>query len=338
MMRVQVNGFVTLWPILLAVGALALLSARSAFADDGKYTVAAVQTELRFYASAQEYAAHMAERMAAAMKFKPDLVVFPEDIGLPIVVLGDQDALVGATSLHEAIAAMVQKHMAEIGPICAKYGVSPQRALFLLKSDQVKQLYRDTFSELARENRTNIVAGSVPMKFQYAPSAVYNVSCEFSATGRMHIVAKKVHPIDIELADGLDLSPATPEDSVPFNAGDARIGCLVCADAWDPAMARRLVEKGAEILVQVSANPSIWTPEEQARWHEGLWTRVQELGVYGVTCMGVGNLVGLPFEGVTQVQAPAAWTDDATGVIKEATTATGEAVVAATLDMSRVRK
>jgi predicted amidohydrolase len=336
-MKLQINGLLTAWPLLFAVGLLTLVAARSALADDTKYTVAAVQSELRFYASEEDFAAHMAEGMAAAMKFKPDLVVFPEDVGLPLVALGDQDALAGVKSLHDAIAALVHKHMAEIGPICTKYGVSPQRALFLFKADQVKQVYTDTFSHIAHENKTPTLAGSVPMRFQYAPSDVYNVSCEFSNKGRMHIVAEKVHPIDIELADGLDLSPAKPEDSRPFNAGNARVGCLVCADAWDPAMAKRLVDDGAEILVQVSANPSLWTKEEQARWHEGLWTRVQELGVYGVTCMGIGNLVGLPFEGITQIQAPKAWTDSGDGVLAEAPSATAEAVVVAVLDLSRIR-
>ncbi len=337
-MKVQVGGLVTLWPLLLAAIALALMAARTALADDGKYTVAAVQTELRFYASEHDYAAHMAERMAAAMQFKPDLVVFPEDIGLPLAALGDQEALVGVGSLQEALTADVGRHTAEIQPICAKYGVSPQRALFLLKADQMKRVYRDTFSQLSRANSVNIVAGSIPMKFPSAPSHMYNVACVFTPSGRMRVVARKVHPIDIEQADGLDLSPASPEDSVPFNAGNARVGCLVCADGWDPAMAKRLVDKGAEILVQVSANPKVWTTEEQAGWKEGLWTRVQELGVYGVTCMGVGNMVGVPFQGTSQVLAPEAWTDSGTGVLAEAPSPTEETVVVAVLDMSRVKR
>jgi hypothetical protein len=43
-------------------------------------------------------------------------------------------------------------------------------------------------------------------------------------------------------------------------------------------------------------------------------------------------------QGVSQVMAPEAWTNDGTGVIAEATTASGEAVVAAMLSMSRISK
>jgi predicted amidohydrolase len=324
---------------LIAVSLVVLvgLAARAALADEGKFTVASAQTQLQFYHGEDDFAAHMAQRVQAAMKSKPDLIVFPEDLGITLVVLGEQDALAGVKTLPDAIKAIVARHIAEIGPLCAKYKVSPQRGLFLVKAAEVKRIYRDTFTRLARENTVHIVAGSVPMKFQYSPSAVYNVACLFTPRGRMHIVARKVNLIDLEQAQGLDLSPARPEDSRVFNVGGVTMGCLVCMDAWDAAMAKRLVKKGAQVLVQVSANPSLWTKEEQARWRKSVWTRVQELGVYGVTCMGVGELVGLPFQGVSQIVAPKAWTKDGSGVIAQAGTATEEAMVVATLDMSRVK-
>jgi len=122
-MKLQINSLLTAWPLLLAACVLTLVAARSALAaDDTKYTVAAVQSELRFYASEEDFAAHMAEGMAAAMKFKPDLVVFPEDVGPAAGRPGDQDALAGVKSLQEAIGAMVHKHMPESGPSARNMG------------------------------------------------------------------------------------------------------------------------------------------------------------------------------------------------------------------------
>ena len=43
-----------------------------------------------------------------------------------------------------------------------------------------------------------------------------------------------------------------------FDVAGVKVGVLVCADAWHAELADYLVNRGAELLVQVSANPEIW--------------------------------------------------------------------------------
>jgi hypothetical protein len=45
--------------------------------------------------------------------------------------------------------------------------------------------------------------------------------------------------------------------------------------------------QGAEVLLQVSANPEVWSPTHRQGWNQSLFSRAQELGVYGVQCMGL---------------------------------------------------
>jgi predicted amidohydrolase len=153
----------------------------------------------------------------------------------------------------------------------------------------------------------------------------------------MHIAGTKVHLVPLEREDGLDLSPGSVEDYAVLRLPGATVGVIVCADAWDPAIAQHLVDQGAEVLMQVSANPEQWAADTRATWREGLFARVQELGVFGVSVMGVGNLLGLPLQGRSAALAPCSWTEDGSGYLAEADSATAERIVTATFDLRLVR-
>jgi len=299
--------------------------------------VAAIQARLRFFPTEAEFASYVMARMEEAMRYRPDLVVFPEDVGLPLVSLGECRVLCAESrTVQEAISKLLAVHAEEL--LAKMQGVKGRlvRGLWLLKAGRIRRAYQMAFQTAARKYRAYIVAGSVPMTFPEAPGEVFNTCCLFSPDGRMHVMGKKAHPIDLEGPEGLDFSAGAVESYRTFDLPWARIGCIVCADAWDPLVARRLVENGAQVLVQVSANPSVWTVAEQERWAEGLFARVQELGVYGVTCMAVGKLLDVPFEGRTQVVCPKAWTKDATGVLADVPVLRSEAIVVARLDLRRV--
>ncbi|MCX7600107.1 MAG: carbon-nitrogen hydrolase family protein [Armatimonadetes bacterium] len=319
--------------------------------------VAAVQARLRFFPTEAQYAAYIMTRVEQAMRYKPDLVVFPEDIGLPLVSLGECYVLCAESrTVEQAISKLVVRHAEELVGLSREVKAGPVRGLLLLKAGRIRRAYQTTFQAAAQRYHVYIVAGSVPMTFPDAPGQVFNTCCLFSPEGRMHVLGRKVHLIDLEGPQGLDLSAGKPESYRTFDVPlrrlgccpthrktlarskrpGVRIGCIVCADAWDPAIARRVVEDGAQVLIQVSANPGLWTVAEQDRWAAGLATRVEELGVYGVTCMAVGKLLDVPFEGCTQVVAPKAWTRDGTGLLADAPVVRSEAVVFARLDLRRV--
>ncbi len=326
----------------LAFVAMLLISqsGRPAAADttDGGFVVVAAQTQLRFWPSADDFAEHMSQRVEAAMEHSPDLIVFPEDIGLPLIALGDFDIVAQAESPEAAIGAMFALHSEAAGALIAEHGVSPQRALWLLKAPMIAEAYQQTFAALAREHEVLIAAGSAPMVADDRPAEVFNTACVFDPEGEMHIAGRKMNLVPpFETEDGLDFSRGKMEDYSVVEMPDATIGVIVCADGWDPRVAERLVEQGAEVLVQVSANPEEWGDRTRLGWLDSLFTRVQEVDVYGVYVMGVGNLLGLPFQGQSAVVAPRDWTLHRSGFLAEAESATDEELLVVRLDLSRVR-
>lgn len=322
--------------VLLAAIFLPVLAQPLAADTDPRFTVAAVQTELRFWPSAADFTAHMTERVQAALEAHPDLIVFPEDIGTPLVTLGDEDLVVRARTLSDAIQALAARHALEVGGYVAEHRVSLQRALWLTKAHTLETAYRDTFSALARRYKVPILAGSAPMVVPDEPSQVFNTACLFDPEGTMHVLGRKIHLVDLEGPKGFDFSPGSLESYEVFRLPQAVIGCIVCADGWHPEVARALVDQGAQVLLQVSANPEVWTEGTREGWKNSLFTRVQELKVYGVCAMGVGTLLDLPIQGQSAILAPTEWTEQGDGFLAEAASPTEQAVVVATLDLSRV--
>lgn len=325
-------------PLLLVAPVVAL----GAVVHAQTVRVCAVQAKLSLYDTAEEFAAHMERLTAQAMEHSPQLVVFPEDIGTPLVMLGDRELVEGAGGLREAVQALVEKHGAQVAALIERHQCSPQRALFLLRADEVRAAYVGTFSHLAREHGVTIAAGSVLLPLEGADDGkVYNMMMLFGPNGELIGKAKKVHPIPLELADGLDIVPAPPEHLRVFETPAGRLGMLVCADAWSPALAADLKEGGAQILVNCLANPEEWTPQvAENMLSNGLAARVRETGLYGVQAFAVGDLLGLPFRGRSQITAPAALAPpetvtDGLGVLARAATPDAEEVVCAEIDLGR---
>ena len=312
-----------------------ILPASFCAADDAEgFVVAIAQTELRFPASAEDYAGHMARQVEAAMEHGPDLIVFPEDIGLPLIALGDLDALAQAESMQSAVMALLARHAEAVGAMIAEHGVSPMRALWLVKDPVISETYRETFSALARDHAVHIVAGSTPMVLPGREADSFNTACIFDPEGEMHVVGTKVNLIPLERDEGLDLSPGSLDDYVVFEMAGAVVGTIICADGWVPEIAQALVDQGAQILVQVSANPEVWSEGTREGWKDSLFTRVQDLGVYGICVMGVGDLLGVPFQGQSSVVAPREWTEDQSGFVAETVSATGEEILVIELDLA----
>lgn len=304
--------------------------------------VCAVQARLSLYDRPEEFAAHMERLMAQAMACAPQLVVFPEDIGTPLVMLGDRALVEGAEGLPEAVQALVGKYGPEIAALMERHQCSPQRALFLLRADEVRAAYVGTFSRLAREHGVTIAAGSVLLPLEDADDGnVYNMMMLFGPDGEPIGEVRKVNPIPLELADGLDIVPAPADHLRVFETPAGRLGMLVCADAWSPALAEALKEGGAQILVNCLANPEEWTPSVAANMlGDGLAARVRETGLYGVQAFAVGDLLGLPFRGRSQITAPGALAPpetvtDGVGILARAASSDAEEVVCAEFELGR---
>lgn len=286
---------------------LCLLCALAAPLQARPVTVCAVQARLRLYDSPAQFRAHMGHLTALAMRHDPDLIVFPEDVGTPLVALGDRDLLRDCASLPQAVTALVARHGPQIAPIQRRWGVGATRALFLLKSPQIERTYADTFTTLARRHHVLIAAGSLLVSAAPETGRIVNRMTLFGPHGSLGYV-DKVHPIPLELAEGLDITPAAPASLRPVPSPLGRLGLLICADAWYPDLADNLRRDGACLLVNALANLEPWGPETEAGLDNSLPARVAQTGLPGVQAFAVTGpgrgFLGLQFAGRSKLLEP----------------------------------
>ena len=152
------------WRRLLAFTCLALLAgpagasfAQSATAPAPQVQLVAVQMtlDLEDYWSREAFEAKIRERMdavaAATDPTLPTLVVFPEDVGLMLVVQGMEERLEGIASIEEVIGTAVRTHMFPLLWTRLVRWQSWVPALFLNKNRLIAETYFGTFSAVARD-------------------------------------------------------------------------------------------------------------------------------------------------------------------------------------------
>ncbi len=267
--------------------------------------------------SPEAFASRMGELLARATALldpgAPALVVLPEDVGLLAALATLPPALLERPSIADAMAFAPRRRFLPALYYRLRFRVRWARALLLAIQPRLATLYQETFSALARRHRVYLVAGSAPLAEIPgrigAPSrgsrprgpAVYNTAGLFGPDGALIGFQRKVALIDLEGPQGLDLTPGPLEGIQVFPTEVGRVGIAICLDAFAPEspVRERLAGLGAEILVQPSANPGPWTPEQQADWLRGAWaaTVAEGLFAYAVNPMMTGALFDLAFYG-----------------------------------------
>lgn len=286
--------------------------------------LAAVQMRWRLedYATPERFAARVDGLMRQVSERLdpryPALVAFPEDVGILAALVGEGDALKGAGTLEAAVERMVRRHLPAVLWNRARHRVSWPRAVFLTRHETMAQTYLETFSAAAKKYGVYLVAGSIPLPdydlpadgslpraYRFRGGAVYNASYVFGPDGRILGRQKKVHLIDLEGPQGLDLVPGRADDIRVIDTPLGRIGIAICLDAFHDDVLSRLQEQGARILVQPSANPEQWTPAQQVDWLNGSWKAVVEGGRfdYAVNPMMAGHVLDLGFFGQSSIIA-----------------------------------
>jgi predicted amidohydrolase len=306
------------------------------------------------YASADAFAARVLDltrRATEGAEGVPTLVAFPELVGLPLLLTaaGDDGAL-RAPSIEAALVGLARRHVGRwhasawrhrrfgLGAIYATYGVAAARA------------YRDAFVAAARATGATIVAGSAFLpEIDEEPSAglhivdgrARNVSLVVDAGGVIGWVAKVHLTPGRERRVGLERGRVA--DLHPFETPVGRVGVAVCLDAFFEGVVGTLDGRGAQVLVQPSANDAPWDrpwPGDPARregdvWLEdGLRARLQGRSRlrYGVNPMMVGDLLGMRPRGRSSIVANVAATGlgaerEPLGVLAIAPDAEQEAIV-----------
>jgi hypothetical protein len=317
--------------IVAVAGSLAVLVPVPAFAvsrRQARVRVVAVQMKVstEMYRDLPTFRSSMDRVLADAVKRRsrtcPTLVALPEDVGLGLVFLGQWDTVKDAKGIRAAGALLGAKLGPAVMENAVKHSVTATRALLLTVNDLwLRRAYYDTFSAAAAKHHIYLAAGSAPISRPGA-SDVHNVAVLFGPDGKVLGEWSKVHLIDLEGPDGLDLSPGRVEDLGVVTTPFGKVGTAVCYDGFHDDVLDHLAGKGAGIILQPSFNPQVWTPEQETDWATGLWQRLKgRPGVVGVNPMAVGSIFDVVCEGRTNVVGAEAPPNGYYGRTKSATEA-----------------
>ena len=110
-------------------------------------------------------------------------------------------------------------------------------------------------------------------------------------------------------------------------AGDLRIGMLICYDASFPEATRCLALAGADIVVL----PTNWPPGSECVAQSTIRTRANENGIYFAAVNRVGTERGFPFIGMSSICAP-------NGDVLAAPTGVNEEIFYADIEPEKARR
>ena len=148
----------------------------------------------------------------------------------------------------------------------------------------------------------------------------YNTSTLWR-NGVMLAKYKKINPIDAEVKAGVSKG-CTP---IVLNVDFGKLGMIVCADSFDPALVKKVAELGAEIIslpvAAMGTHPTV-------KGHPLTEAMARN---YGVFVLKVGNVGSSVRGGRSAIIAP--W-----GVLGEVTDAPEDSILTADLDMTRLRE
>jgi len=252
----------------------------------------------------------------------PALVVFPENVGsfLALSSLGRLGTHVRSTAAAIGLALLRRP-----GHLARALRVTGPRAsaALLAVGNEVRRVWEETFSELAREHGIAIVAGSAMVPDGTA-SAVYNTALTFDPSGRRVNETRKVHLVP-EIEDGLGLARGAAEDLDPVELPVGPVSTLICYDGFAVPHTRRepgfralggdVAAEGARIVAHPAANPWPWDGPwvhaepghpilRREQWRaEGIETQLRGMdGVrYAITAHLLGEILDQRFDGRSEI-------------------------------------
>ena len=232
----------------------------------------------------------------------PLLVVFPEHVGTFCLLCNAPERVWSQSSFAKASTTLLVQHSINVAHHMIAHRISPIRALFLARSEQLERIYLTSFIKAARTYQAWIVAGSAALRWGQT-SRVYNTSPIISPTGQVLYRQHKVNLVDMEGKGGLDLEPAPLNYVSAVQSPFGSLGVAICLDAFHGELRERLSQLGADILVQPSANNGPWSDWQQEDWFRSSFHAVvanKEFSL-AINPMLVGGLWDLEFEGQSSI-------------------------------------
>ncbi len=202
---------------------------------------------------------YLREAKGEGMIKENTLVLFPEYLGTWLVLEGEKHSIAKEKTLQGAMTTMVISNLFEFSKSMLQAGGAKDKAaaaLFRMKARKMAKSYFLTFSELAKEYKTHIAAGSIILPGPRVENGelvldtdepLYNVSFIFGPDGK--IVGRpilKAFPIESEQPF---LAASNPAEIPTFDLPIGKTALLVCADSWYPEAYQTARQEKAEIIL-----------------------------------------------------------------------------------------
>ena len=246
------------------------------------------------------------------------LVVFPEDVGTPLMLLDAPDWVFRTGSLQTAITRLTLCHFPKVLKAKLQFGTGWVRSLALARASIAAKAYFETFSDLAAEFGVYLVAGSILLpdlvkvpkvidkrktRYDFMEPNVYNMTYLFDPHGNIMGSQKKVYLVPgLEDEKGFDIVNGSLSDLKVFDSPFGKLGIAICLDSFQEDVVKALANQGAEILIQPSANSKTWDKDEQEGWMKSAWTAIDTMDFsYAINPMMTGCLFDLCFEGQSSI-------------------------------------
>jgi predicted amidohydrolase len=219
--------------------------------------------EVRDYFSQEIFRQKMRLYLSSAQKkgfLKENTVVLlPEYLGTWLVLEGEKHIISEKSTLVEALTTMVFSNPLGFATAFFKTGDETDKAasaIFRMKAAEMADSYHKTFSELSKEFKTYLVAGSIILpepsllngKIQINPKGpLFNVSFVFDPNG--NIIGEpilKAFPIESE---NPFLTAGSIQKIPVFELPFAKTSILICADSWYPEAYQNTINQEAELIL-----------------------------------------------------------------------------------------
>jgi predicted amidohydrolase len=305
-------------------------------------TVACIQQRMSIHPNRDEFEAEARRFLRQAQAKAARIAIFPELTGLmlapPLISslkLGflrreDQSKQPGAGILSRTWGRVA-------GTTADALGGGFRGSLVRLvekKGDALRDLYLDTFGQLAREYGMLIVGGSLYVHDDEI-SAVRNRAFLFDVDGAVLGYQDKLNVA----ADERDLAgPGMDMTVIKTRLG--RVGLLIGQDALYPELSRLLAVQNADLLIGIAASPGV---AQAAIVRSAIALRAEENQVFGAVSFLLGpNYLSRgtqeEFYGQSAVLAPISLSPKGDGILIQAGTNRTEALVAADLDLAALEQ
>ncbi len=151
-----------------------------------------------------------------------------------------------------------------------------------------KSEYYKSIQDIAMSTRKYLVAGSIPELSD--DGKIYNTSFVFDPDGIELCYHRKAHLFDIDVVGGQHFKESETLSSgstvTVFDTPFARIGLMICYDIRFPEFSRKLVDKGAELIIVPAAFNMTTGP---CHWELSFRARALDNQVYMAGCSSARN-------------------------------------------------